>query len=113
MAAADDTAEVFAALDRLIKVSEGFVAAWGEADPALLEHLEAFAGYRLPDDFRAFALRYGNAHVGYLPVQALGPIGGIPAAQALTEERRAEWPLFPTACLALGGAQHGPDRPAA
>src|SRR5688572_27934573 len=60
---ATDTSEAFAALDRLIAASDGFVSAWGVPDAAMLERLEAFAGYRLPDDFRAFTLRYGNAHV--------------------------------------------------
>jgi hypothetical protein len=100
---ATNTEDVFAALDRLIAASDGFVSAWGEPDAAMLERLEAFAGYRMPDDFRAFALRYGNAYVGYVPVRALGPIGeGVPAAQALTEERRAEWACFPPGCIALG-----------
>jgi hypothetical protein len=100
---ATDTAKVFAALDRLIAASNGFVCTWGAPDAAMLERLEAFAGYRLPDDFRAFALPYGNANVGYVPVAGLGPVGaGVPAAQALTEERRAEWRSFPSRCLALG-----------
>lgn len=102
MDTADSTAEVFAALDRLIDATDGFVAAWGEADPANVERLERFAGYPLPADFRAFSLRYGNAHIGYIPVRALGPVDGLPAAQALTEERRAEWRTFPPNCLALG-----------
>jgi hypothetical protein len=101
MDAADSTAEVFAAIDRLINATDGFVAAWGEADPAMIERLERFAGWSLPADFRAFALRYGNAHLGYTPVRALGPLDDLPAAQALTEERRAEWPSFPANCLAL------------
>jgi hypothetical protein len=100
----DSTAEVFAALDRLIRATDGFVAAWGEADPAMLERLENFAGWPLPADFQAFALRYGNAHIGYTPVRALGPVSGLPAAQALTEDRRAEWRTFPLNCLALGEA---------
>jgi len=100
---ATDSAEVFAALDRLIAASDGFAEAWGEPSAALLERLEGFAGCRLPDDFRAFLLRYGNAHVGYTPIRGLGPVGdGVPAAQALTEERRAEWPAFPPGCIALG-----------
>ena len=95
---ATDTAEVFAALDRLIAASDGFVSPWGTPDAAMLKRLEAFAGYRLPGDFRAFALRYGNADVGYVSIAGLGPVGeGDPAAQALTEERRTEW---------------GPSRPA-
>jgi hypothetical protein len=98
----DTTAEVFAALDRLIAATSGFVTAWGDPDPALLRRLEEFAGGPLPADFQAFSLRYGNAYVGYLPVRALGPVAGLPAAQALTEERRAEWPAFPPECLALG-----------
>ena len=99
-----ETAEVFAALDRLIAAfPDGFASAWGKADAAMLERLEAFAGYRLPDDFPAFALRYGNAHVGNVPIAGLGPVGeGVPAAQALTEERRAEWRTFPPRCIALG-----------
>jgi hypothetical protein len=40
MDAADSTAEVFAALDRLIGATDGFVAVWGEADPAMVERLE-------------------------------------------------------------------------
>jgi hypothetical protein len=102
MHTADSTAEVFAALDRLIDATDGFVAVWGEADPAMVERLENFAGWPLPAEFRAFALRYGNAHIGYTPVRALGPVGGLPAAQVLTEERRAEWRTFPPGCLAFG-----------
>jgi hypothetical protein len=102
MEAAESTAEVFVALDRLIDATDGFVAAWGKSDPEMAERLERFAGWPLPDDFRAFALRYGNAHIGYFLVWALGPLDGIPAAQVLTEERRAEWRTFPPNCLALG-----------
>jgi len=102
MEAADSTAELFAALDRLIDATGGFVSAWGQADPAMVERLEKYAGWSLPADFVAFALRYGNAHIGYTPVGALGPLGGLPAAQALTEERRVEWRAFPPNCLALG-----------
>src|SRR5262249_54345654 len=102
MGTADGIAEVFAALDHLIGAADGFVAAWGEASPAMVEQLERFAGWPLPADFRAFAMRYGNAHIGYTPVGALGPIGGLAAAQALTEERRAQWRTFPLDGLALG-----------
>lgn len=98
----DRTAEIFAALDRLIKATDSFVAAWGETDPAMVDQLESFAGWSLPADFRAFALRYGNARIGYTSVRALGPVDGLPAAQTLTEERRAEWHCFPPNCLAIG-----------
>src|SRR5438552_12352683 len=94
--------EVFAALDRLIAATGGFVSTWGDADAAMLEQLEEFVGHRLPDDFSSFALRYGNAHVGYVPVHGLGPLGGVAAAQTLTEERRSEWRAFPNGCLVLG-----------
>ena len=95
--------DVFVALDRLIAATGDFVAAWGEADPQMVDLLEDFTGWSLPPDFRAFALRYANANIGYTQVLALGPLDGLPAAQALTEERRSEWTTsFPPDCLALG-----------
>lgn len=103
----DNSNEVFDALDRMIATTAGFVSVWGEPDPVMFERLERYVGRPLPADFRAFALRYGNVHVGYLPVQVLGPIRGVPAAEALTEDRRGEWPAFPLHCLALG--EHNTD----
>ena len=97
-----DTANLLAALDRVIDTTDGFVATWGIADPAMVEQLEKFAGWSLPAEFREFALRFGNANIGYIPVHATGPVRGFPAAQLLTEERRVEWPNFPANCLALG-----------
>ena len=121
-----DTDEVFAALDRLIAASDGFAAAWGEPDAALLERLEAFAGDRLPDDFRAFSLRYGNAHVGYTPIGGLGPVGdGVPhvsyamrtsastpprssrSSPTSTNRRRPGW--SPSRHAPVTGGRVGPD----
>lgn len=96
------TAKVFLALERFIAFSGRFVATWGKTDPALLAQLEAFVGQRLPEDYRAFLLRFGNAQVGYVMVNGLGPLRGITAVQSLTESWRSEWgEAFPADCLAL------------
>jgi hypothetical protein len=94
--------ELFGEIDRLVATTGKFIEPWGTPTAPLLEELESFFGTPLPPDFREFALRYDNLRLGHMPIKALGPEGGIPAAKALTLERRDEWPALPSDSLALG-----------